>query len=318
MPKILNKPSEEQLRRWLLEERKSTDEVAALVGVTRQAVWTWKKQMGIQVGFIQPFTRDDLEYRYYELGETQRQIGEFFGVDQVRVSHWMIKWGLDAIPPDERNEIVNPVVLSDLQEDIIRGTMLGDGHLRPYTGGGSGKNSWYVVDHGDKQREYIKHLEESLRPYTARPPFRYWRDDDRCKNGGVWTTTFRTRAHRFWTGLRDVWYPGGVKVVPEQELAKLNARSLAYLYADDGSRAGMASNLYTLSFTREENELLADYLLRLFNLSTDVRRFSGSTQYYLHIKRLNTQLLMEIIEPYLSGLSDISKKLVPKGRARAI
>jgi hypothetical protein len=316
MPKMLDKPSDDEIRQWFLVDKLSTTEVAALAGVTRQAIWVWKKQLGIFVGMQPPpFTKEDLEYRYYVLGETQGEIGEFYGRQQVYISHWMIKWGLESIARDDRSEIRTPVVLTEEQEDLIRGTLFGDGHLKLHYGFGSGKNSYWTTEHGDKQRVYIQHLADCLHNYIAGPPFRYWHSDPRLKAGGNWSSLIRVRSHKFWSALRDLWYPLDIKIVPESELDKLNARSLAYFYADDGSKAGMASNLYSLSFTQKENDLIVDCLYTKFGLKGTVRKFSGKDQYHVHLDRAETQKFMEIIEPYLSPLEDIRKKLVPKIRA---
>lgn len=311
MPKIDNKPSSEQLYQWLIVERRPTSEVADIIGVKRQTVWAWKKQFDIPVGLQPPCKQVDMEYFYFILGETQKEIGERFGVGQWVISHWMFKWGIPNLPTDDRNEILNPVILSEEQEDIIRGTILGDGHLKPASGHGSGKNSYWIVDHGDRQRMYIQHLSDKLKEYIAREPLRYWRSDNRCKNGGVWTTTVRTRGHKFWTKLRNLWYPEGIKIIPVQEIKKLNGRSLAYLYADDGSRGGMTSNIYTLEFTREENHLLAEVLVDKFNLSPEIKEFDHRNQFYIHFNRQETQGLMSVICPYLFELEDIRKKLIP-------
>jgi hypothetical protein len=316
MPKIPNKPSEEQLRQWFLVDGKTTDEVAQMIGVARQTVWLWKKQFDIPVGVRVPFIYGDLFYRFYALGETQQEIGKHFGVSQQVISYWMRKWDISITDEDERNKITCPVELTELQSDMIRGMMFGDAHIKPYSGSGSGRNSYWIVEHGDYQSFYIHHIYDNLVNYAACAPRRYWRTDGRYKSGGRWATLVRTRAHRFWTELCDVWYPRGVKIVPESELSYLNERSLAYLYADDGSKCGMASNIHTLSFTRAENELISEHLKFKFNLDSQIKKFSGRDQYYIHFDRKNTQTLMEIVSPYLGGLEDIRRKLVPVTRAR--
>jgi hypothetical protein len=246
MPKRVNKPSDSVLRKMILEDRMKLSDIGKIFGVRHSTVSNWKKALEIPGGIPIPFTREDL-ISWTRQGKTQKEIATLTGVTQTTVGRHMSDWGLEVLPGDFRHEILSPVVLTDLQRSLIRGTLLGDAHIRPHKDKGSAKNSLWIVEHSDAQRGYLKHLCDTLYPFIMREPYRYWRSDDRFKDGGTWSNACYTRAHRFWSGQRDIWYPQGKKIVPLSEMQDFSVDTLAYWYADDGSRCGMSCKLSTLS-----------------------------------------------------------------------
>lgn len=311
MPKKNEKPSDEYLRELIVNRRMKLSDIGKMFNVRHSTISNWKKALDIPGGIIIPFGKDDLEFHYHGCGRTQSEIAEIYGVTQTTISRYMIEWNVETIGIDDRREITDPVELTELQDDLVRGTILGDAHLRRSPETSPGKNSMWVVEHGDRQRRYLEHCATVLRPYVQRQPYRYWRVDSRFKAGGTWSNGIYSTSHKFWTRLRDEWYPNGIKVLPESQLQRLTARSLAYWYADDGTRMGKAANLYLNGFTKDETARTKEFLFDRFSLNCEMKRFADKDQHFLYFARTKCPALMEIIAPVLANIPDMEKKIVP-------
>jgi|GEM_PF-4377979 len=185
--------------------------------------------------------------------------------------------------------------LTQVQERLVLGTLLGDGHITP---GGS-----YVVSHGWPQREYLWHKHTILREFV------YGRPSLSKKN------KLGKRSVRFWTAsapafrsLRRIWYPDGVKRVTAAALEQIDQAGFiecaAWWIADDGTRYGRLDSptlmLCTNGFTLDEVKLLADWV-------TDhgfpckpyrVKRQSGAVQSMLYLRTWAAVRLMEAVEEF--------------------
>lgn len=116
-------------------------------------------------------------------------------------------------------------VLSQAQEQILLGSLLGDGSIDVH--------GRLCVTHGMKQRDY---LEWKARVFVALNP------SISSKVGG-WGTKgqeLRTRVHPKFRELRRRWYPEGRKRVPPAALDGLEPLGLAVWLMDDGWYANQA------------------------------------------------------------------------------
>jgi transposase-like protein len=99
--KEIERPSDEQLRKWYIGKKKSTREVGELVGVTYQTVQGWLREAGIprRYGTVAMIKRekpsdDQLRKWYIDERKSGSEIGEIIGVTPGVIHRWLRKAGV--------------------------------------------------------------------------------------------------------------------------------------------------------------------------------------------------------------------------------
>jgi hypothetical protein len=187
------------------------------------------------------------------------------------------------------------VTLTQLQKDVLIGTLLGDGSLQTNTG-----NTW----------RYRAIQKASHKPYLYK---KYEILKELCDSGPTYSEVFDPRTEKtynrytfntltlselnfygqlFYKKENDKW----VKHVPSNIELFLTPTALAYWYMDDGALkwAGKSNavRLCTDSFSEEEVNILKNALTSKFNLQTslqkknDIKRISISEGSYNQLKDL--------------------------------
>ena len=162
------------------------------------------------------------------------------------------------------------VTFSPEQEQIVIGSVLGDGHLyRPNT---PKCNSGFKVSHVDREYSYWKY--DCLKSTGLfNPPTPRRRRDKETS----WL--IQSRRDPFFTSLRAIFYPEGKKVVTVDLLERLTTLGMAVWYMDDGNlslrhtahswvslRGYPRVSLATCDFTYQENEVIRDWFRKKYNL----------------------------------------------------
>ena len=139
-----------------------------------------------------------------------------------------------------------PAALTDLQEQVIVGNLLGDGTLsRPET---DDSNSSFVFSQKKQNELYVRVVADVMQPYTSGVSHGKGRKPIRI-NGKVtssreyWDGTYvyyvrmRTHRHPVFTELRYKWYAGSEGKWQKQLPVgvKLTWLTLAYWAMDDGT-----------------------------------------------------------------------------------
>lgn len=194
-----------------------------------------------------------------------------------------------------------PTILTDLQKDIITGTMLGDGSI-PFT---SGKNFSFQFTQSTNRSDYVEYIHNALIPFSRKiekqkRPKPYW------KNGKLlhdsiqdYTESIRVRTAScsIFTDIRRRWYvpniyeKGAVKIVPKDLV--LNWRSTAFWFWDDGSN-GDSLHIYTDGFIVEDVEFL------IHRLSNDLGIIATKN---LHDKKFTIRIAAKSRKKFIDGIS---------------
>jgi hypothetical protein len=111
--------------------------------------------------------------------------------------------------------------LSEVQHQLVVGTLLGDGAMRCKT------NALLEINHSAKQRAYVHWKYEQLADLVTTPP------KERPGNGARVAWRFVTRSLPALTPYYRLFYANGRKSVPELELAPL---TLAVWFMDGGCK----------------------------------------------------------------------------------
>jgi len=200
---------------------------------------------------------------------------------------------------------------SDLQKNVLIGSILGDGGLRVPK---KGKNAHFFERHCEKQRMYLEWKKDLLMPFVPKKL---------CfEEGGphvisgikcVVQNSYKlvTIAHSHLTYLWKIFYRGnGNKVLPKDIEDYLNLFVMAIWIADDGSlvwntaRRTYRIDLHTENFTYDENLLLCRALYRMFKgrILIIPRQYKSGEKYYLSLRG----------KQQLHTLCGLLKELVPE------
>lgn len=163
------------------------------------------------------------------------------------------------------NTVGSRGVLSRRQEEIIVGTLLGDGTLEK-----NGNHTRLRVDHTDTQKEYVFWKAEQLIPFALAP--RLINEVDK-RVGLVYPRwNISTKSTAVFDRFRDLFYVEGRKIIPPILMDIITPLSLAVWYMDDGFRRKDCKGFYlcTSSFTAEEHRYLQLVLKLRFDLDTKI------------------------------------------------
>jgi recombination protein RecA len=172
--------------------------------------------------------------------------------------------------------------LSEVQQQIIIGTLLGDGSMRCKT------NALLEINHTVRQKEYVdwkyRHLSELVRT----PP--------KARNGNQGRIAYRfvTRSLSELTPFYRLFYEDGRKVIPEVALTPL---TLAVWFMDDGCRSRSAVYLNTQQFDSDGQRLLLEMLRNQWSIDGSLNK--DKTYYRIRISVAGSVKLVNLIEPYV-------------------
>ena len=186
------------------------------------------------------------------------------------------------------------ISLSKEQKSILFGIILGDGYLQK-TGK---KNARLRLEHGGKQKEYLlwkvrkfgklfqgkaKYLER-IHPISKRR-YSYWRH--------------QSQSTPYLGKLRNIFYPDGKKKIPEDLEKYLTPVTLTVWFMDDGYYylRDRCSYLYLGNVSQEEAEIVAQTLLKKFNIVTRVKQKKKG--YAIYFSPKETQKLKNLIKGYI-------------------
>lgn len=194
------------------------------------------------------------------------------------------------------------MVITKVQNDLLIGTLLGDGNCQTQTAG----NTWrYRAVHKLAHQPYIFHKYEVMQSYCGSPPVLSTVVDTRTnKKYSRYTfqtlvaDEFRYYGKLFYTKQDDQSW---VKRVPPNIASLLTPQALAYWYMDDGALKwrgrSNAVRLCTDSFTTNDVNLLKSVLETKFSLRVSLQKKDSIQR--LCILEESYPILKDIIGPWL-------------------
>jgi len=159
---------------------------------------------------------------------------------------------------------VRDTKLTTRQEQIIRGTVLGDGHihfLESRKGGHTGKARLKINHSTKRQKEYTNWLFEELKNLCTSSPI-----IKENKGYGKELISFSTvSSEEIYEIGSEIYFP--TKTVTREYLDKLDTLGLAIWWMDDGSNCAMATH----SFSIKENEIILEWLSDRFGIGGKIK-----------------------------------------------
>ena len=176
--------------------------------------------------------------------------------------------------------------LSSEQEEVLIGTILGDGYLEV-----NGNNCRLQVQHSYKQKNYVDWKWRIFNGFVKSPP----------KAVGIGDYRFRTINNLIYTNYFSVFYPKGKKIAPKiiNDLL-VHPLALATLYMDDGKRRPDCRGFFfdTLAFGDEGQIRLLKAIEDNFGLKDLCLHWNGDG-YHIYAPAKNADHFLKIIEPYI-------------------
>lgn len=198
--------------------------------------------------------------------------------------------------------------LSDLQKDILVGTLLGDASMSLR----KGRPTYSIkFEQGEKNQAYIYHLYEIFQPFTGTAPVYRFIDKEKTRRS-IWFRTYRHNSLIFYYNLfykqnysleNPNFVESKVKIIPKNIHKFLTARALAYWFMDDGTfnidlKTGKKNYLFSSqAYEKHENLRLCEALHRNFGIKASVHKDKNKWRIYVHSESSKT--FKEIVSLYI-------------------
>ena len=187
---------------------------------------------------------------------------------------------------------------SQRQKELVFGTLLGDGYLRPTNG--NAKNCSYGLSlcHGEKQLDYLKWKFSEFKDFVTTPEFRV---NSRQFRGNAPTYAFSTVSHPFLYEAHKICYSNnGKKDISAQWLEHLSPLSIAVWYMDDGSlnKRYHTIVLCTNSFSTTGQLLAIDYFKEKYHIDA-VLEPRRNQQTVIRINASQSRKFMDLVAPHI-------------------
>lgn len=183
--------------------------------------------------------------------------------------------------------------ISSREIEILIGAILGDAHLARLKTGAR-----LEMMHSEKQKEYLMWKYRELKRFTLSVPREVTIRDSRSDSEyREWKYT--GCIHEEITHLRGLFYRDNRKIVPEEIESLLSPLGLAVWFMDDGGRRNDSFGLFlnTLSFTRDEHDLLLDCLRNIFSLECRVHWVQDG--YRIYIPSKEAERFCTLVHPHM-------------------
>lgn len=180
--------------------------------------------------------------------------------------------------------------LSDIQKDVLIGTILGDGYLRPSR---SGKAARLQICHKAAVKEYVDWKYQIFKNLVFSEP------RNQIQNNSL---RFTTISHPDLLEYLKYFYINSLKIIPKNILDILKSSlSLAVWFMDDGNGYldRDAYRISTYAFGLEGNLLLQECLKENFGLQVNFHRDSKGIQIYFPLKNGSALRFKNLIAPYV-------------------
>jgi len=193
------------------------------------------------------------------------QVAEKHGVSLTTVFRHLQSMNIPTIKSS-----IKTVEFTKIHQEVITGSLLGDGSLCMPK---NSKSAFFRIEHSIKQAAYLQ--------------YKYLLIEQLCKlapRGNSTRIAMTTANHPALTDIYRQWYPESKKIVPFGEIEKhLTPLGLAIWYLDDGGirNHGISGSIATASFTFDEVEQLADFLLNKYNIHASVHSDRNYPRLYI-------------------------------------
>lgn len=194
--------------------------------------------------------------------------------------------------------------LSVVQQEVLIGTLLGDGRLECRSKSGSAR---LRVHQADSQREYLFWKFKIFHNLVTRKPWQItWTGS---QTGNVYSAWFfHTKTLSALRPLHQMFYPSGKKIIPKNIGNSLTPRALSTWFMDDGCMTNNGAIINTQCFSKSEQDILRKWFREQLGIVTTFNK--DRLTYRLRMNRASACELSDIIRSYVPEC--MQYKLTPR------
>ena len=235
--------------------------------------------------------------KLYNKGLTDEEIAEVLECSHQHIKRIRLSNGLKR----EEAKRPNNYKYSNIEYQVILGTVLGDGHLaRQHKNGGVVLS----ISHCERQKEYIEWKREFLKENSCEVR-KEWCHDARFKNPDYVRYSFYTYSSTDLIDFYNRWYLPK-KTICKEDFEKIEPLGLAIWYMDDGHKCvDGGCVLCTNSFSLEELHMVQEVLKNKFDIDTTIWESCNET----YIPAKSYQKFKDLIYPYINEVKCMQYKL---------
>lgn len=218
-------------------------------------------------------------------GLTDREIAEILGVTPNNLATKRRRLGLS---PNKSKR--DTYILSEYEESILIGTLLGDSTIRYVHNKCKYPN--LTFSHGEMQKEYFDWLANKftkLKASTGLYKSAYIRTNGKVAKRWIFTGKNMKCLIKYF----DIFYKNGKKIIPIEFIKnKFNELSLYCLFMDDGSYDTSSNSfiINTQCFSKDNLLEFCDFLKEKFNLSFNIK-----SDNCLYLRHISNEIFRDII-----------------------
>jgi recombination protein RecA len=195
----------------------------------------------------------------------------------------------------------NYIDLTEIEKNVIYGTLLGDGSIRL---SGTGKSARLRINQCLDQAAFVEWKYEKLKRLVGTSP-------QTLPNGG-WGKEVRRFTTLSFPELKEIYDNVTANEKKYVNWSWLNnithPIALAVWYMDDGSQGKSQMTLHTESFTKQENDMLSAWMKKKWNI--DCHSYPTKSYWCLRFPAKGRETFQELVRDYL--IPEMKYKLLPK------
>jgi hypothetical protein len=233
----------------------------------------------------------ELERLYRDEMLSTVEIASIFNTNPTTINRHLRRAGVPLLSKTERTASAYPRKLSSNQEQILLGSLMGDGHLSV---GSSNLTARFSEGHARKQEGYVRWKAEVLAPFSHEVQPR-----QKCDRGRVfYSFSFDTAMLPVFRPYYDAWYATGERVFPVNLPELITPLVFAVWYQDDGSISDKGRNVSITVGIGELSIERACTAVKKLGLEAFVSRTRGDTTVGLRFPGQHERV-RELLEPYM-------------------
>lgn len=218
--------------------------------------------------------------RLHDLGLGNRKVAKILNVPRSSLKYLCDKYG---IKPQERT--INYLNMSQFQQEVFIGTMLGDGSI-------SNKGT-FNIGHSIKQKEYFNHKVEVFNQFG----FLLYKRSNIHKKTGKEYISLQAYSKKFKElyEYRSLFYnENSKKLISKDILINFTEVSLAYLFMDDGNSQQYNTTIALCDYDNVSINNFRVFLLEKWNIETTVTK-----QKSVRIRQKSINIFFDLIRKYI-------------------
>ena len=278
----------------LHDEGLSNLKISKQLGIGNQTVSKYLRERYNIIGKkrVKQINQEEFEQLWLE-GKSDKEIAEYFKVSELTIKTFRTKGENAGKFNIIRNFSQEEHFLSEEQEQMILGSLLGDMNLS-VPGVNRQVNSRLAIVQSEQQEELFMKKVEILGEFMG--SYRLYTPNPDNRTGKVYKSwRGNSKAHKVFTDMYHLLYPNKVKTLTKEYLNKINSPiALAYWFMDDGSNCGV---LATNCFSEEEIGLLVEWMKNKWNILCTIN--INSNNYVLRISQKSRLDFERLIFPYI-------------------